>query len=107
MKELKHTQGKWMIAKASKNRYEIVADIPYSGSMGTNNETMVCEVSYLEGFTRDQVEANAELIKSAPEMLKLLIDLTTKYNVMPNSKCGENENPFGDAAALIRKLTES
>jgi len=43
----------------------VVSDKEYQGAMGTQQETMVCELSYFDGFTEEQVKANTELIAEA------------------------------------------
>lgn len=75
---MKHTKGKWMIAKTGRKSREIVADTPYVGMLGGDEVTPICKMMDYDG----KINANMALISKAPEMLKALKDIVERY---PNS----------------------
>lgn len=51
----------------------------------------------------EQAKKALALAKAAPELLEALESLIVKCTIMPNSKCAESENPYGDALKVIKK----
>ncbi len=47
-----------------------------------------------------------ELEKVNSDLLSAANDLINKCNIMPNSKCEENENPLGNLCLAIKKATK-
>ena len=100
----KHTKGKWMVAiigktLEGKDKFQIVADIPYYGLMGGDTETPLCDM--FQFGSHKEAEANSKLMAAAPELLEsleLVLNHCNKisaahgqdiYNKMMTHKCIE------------------
>ena len=69
---MKHTKGKWMIAIQGINvhrqdKFEVVADTPYFGTMGGDDVTPIWQFG-----THEEAKGNAKLISQAPAMYEAL-----------------------------------
>lgn len=95
----KHTQGEWSMI------YTDTIDQPKKSLLSIHSRGKVIAKIYGDVEELEE-EQNARLIAAAPELLKALINLTSKCNILPNSQCPENENPYGDALQAIKKATE-
>ena len=79
---MKHTKGKWMVAKAGKYHYQVISDKPSSGRMGDMDDTLICDISYPETAPEEEIEANAKLITAAPDLLLELISVRYSLSVL-------------------------
>lgn len=97
-----HTTGPWIIRKSNdSNGFEIINE---------NNMpiALVLDSPAMTGLIDGSWEAkeNAKLIGGAPELLKALHDLVQYCNILPNSQCPEDLNPFGNALQILKNVTE-
>lgn len=75
MKKFKGTKSKWMVSICGKtlngnDKYEVVADTPYVGTMGGDDVTPICEMKQFG--TIEETKENTKLIAAAPELLLAL-----------------------------------
>mgnify|MGYP003999793669 CR=1 FL=1 len=95
---MKHTQGKWELSIKGVAFY-IEADT-------LNGEEHIAEVF---GHSVSEVEANARLIASAPELLEALLDTMTIANNFINNHDGhimsETYETIDNAIEIIKKAT--
>ena len=100
----KHTEGEWMLAKASRFHYQIISDKPHEGIMGSSDDTIICNLAYLNSMTEEEVKANAKLMASSPELLRALIGYQKMYDeIMPT---GGYQGVYEIAEMAIKKATE-
>jgi len=117
---MKHTKGKWMVAIIGKttelkSKFQIVSDISYTGIMGGDTETPICNI--LQYNSHEESEANAKLIAEAPELLEAMkkLDLEVqrraswfRYGESPSrDKLNWLLREVQKATAIIKKAAES
>ena len=112
---MKHTQGKWMIAKAGRTQFEVISDKPHRGGrMGDSEDTLICNVAWMETLPEQEIAANAKLIAAAPELLeavKEVMDAVRPETVeLDNRRVGSKGIPSDEAICkaleAIKKATE-
>ena len=83
---MKHTEGKWMVAKAGITKFEVVADKPNTKihpGVGIKAEevTLIAQIEIIQDVKNvcwEEQEANAKLIASAPELLENIESLVDR-----------------------------
>lgn len=100
---MNHTKGKWMVAIIGKNmhgkeKYQVVADIPYTGTFGGDTETPICNIDQFR--THEEAKANTKLIAAAPELLEALLNLV---NAASGDTLENLKIAIVDAKAIIKK----
>ena len=109
---MKHTKGKWMVAKSGKFRYEVISDKPHDSRMGYIDETLICTLFYPETSSDEEIEANAKLIAVAPELLEALQVLMNYRKIFEGfllankSEQADGISPFIKAEKAIKKATK-
>lgn len=117
---MKHTQGKWMIAKTGKHengapRLQIISDMPYQdgygrdlGEPGQTVEIEICDLIPSLGISEQ--EANAKLISSAPSLLDNLKTLermlSNTVRFLSDEYRDQFAKPLEDSRQAIKEATE-
>lgn len=90
----KHTEGPWTVEES------LIATVK-TGDKGIE----ICEMSELGGiYGQDELEANAKLIRAAPEMLKMLKGVTALARLKYGNLDKEAYKYLSNVEALITEI---
>jgi hypothetical protein len=107
----KHTPGPWVLEKAvgtddmdcGWSVLPVMVDYKYRGEL-----CHLSDAEHIEGITKDERDANARLIASAPDLLEALQEMVREFGydvVHPNGLVHDEHEAIRSAMAAIAKAT--